>query len=91
MEFPFRISPIEEAKCDLWYGRYIDTSHQKRSGISRGVQDRATPGGFSMGLCVFYLGISKGVTQFCRISRGVNFVFSRISVINDHMIHRIIV
>ena len=51
MEFPFRISPIEEAKCDLWYGRYIDTSHQKRSGISWGVQDRATPGGFSMGLC----------------------------------------
>ena len=37
---------------------------------------------------VFHLGISKGVTQFCRTYRGESyFVFSRISVINDHMIH----
>ena len=43
-EFLSRV--IEETKCGL----YIHTLHQKRSAVSRGVQDRATPGGIYMGL-----------------------------------------
>ena len=37
---------------------------------------------------VFHLGISKGVTHICRTYSGESYlVFSRNSVINDHMIH----
>ena len=63
MAFPSRV--IEETKCGLWY---IHPT-KKRRGISRGVQDRATPGGISVVL-VFDLGISNSVTQFCRFCRG---------------------
>ena len=43
-EFLSRV--IEETKCGL----YKHTLHQKRSGVFRGVQDRAASGGISMGL-----------------------------------------
>ena len=51
----------------------------------RDVQDRATPGGISIGLD-FDLGISKGVTQFCRVSRSES-LFSPEFLCNDLMIH----
>ena len=31
MEFPSRVRPIEETKCGLWYGRYMDIPTKKET------------------------------------------------------------
>ena len=74
---------IEETKCGLWY---VNTPHQKRSGISRGVPDRATPIGISIGLG-FWPWNFQGCDTIFQNFQVWKLVFSRISVIIDHGIH----
>ena len=83
MEFPSRVRPIEETKCGLWYGRYMDIPTKKETEF---------PGVFKIDqlqaefpwVFFFWTWNSHGCYTILQNFQEWKLVFSRFSVINDH-------